>query len=369
MDDSGASADRFRSTDGGESDAAWTRPDDGAAGPDGEATRPDGGAAQTPGAVRLAFDVRAQFGGGNRSADDGFELAVAGEVAAGETLAVLGPSGSGKTLLVETLGGFHDHEGWVELGDSEVTDAPPEDRPLGMVFQDGALFPHLTVRENVAFGAPYHDTTRDPDAILDRLGIADTADRRPATLSGGERGRVALARAVAVDPPAMVLDEPLTALDPPTRRRLRGDLAETLADRTAVVVTHDRTTARVLGDRVIVVADGRVRQRGPPADVFRRPETVFVARFVGCSVLPAGTVRDGPVAVRPESVTLCPPDEGRSAGVVSRVERTDATHRVVVRLDHAELTAFADDPPAVGDRVGVRFPDGTIPLEETDDSV
>lgn len=321
---------------------------------------PERVAGDTDRATRIAFDVQATFGE--------FDVSFAGDVSAGETLAVLGPSGGGKTLFLETLGGFHDHDGWVEIGDHDVTDAPPDGRPLGMVFQDGALFPHLTVRENVGFGAPYHETVRDPDALLDRLGIADTADRRPATLSGGERSRVALARALAVDPPAVLLDEPLAALDPPTQERLRGDLAETLADRTGIVVTHDRTTARVLGDRVFVVADGRVRQRGPPTDVFQRPETPFVAQFVGCSVVPAGTVRDVSSAVRPGSVELCAPEVGRMAGVVSRTERTDAAVRVVVRLDDTRLVAFADEPPAVGERVGVRFPDGTVPLDGSSDA-
>lgn len=307
--------------------------------------------------VRIAFDVDARFG-------EGFRLAADGHVAAGETLAVLGPSGSGKTLLVETLGGFHDHAGSVTFDGCDVTDRPPEDRPLGMVFQDGALFPHLSVRENVAFGEPYHADARDPDRLLARVGIAELAERRPATLSGGERNRVALARALAPDPPAVALDEPLAALDPPTRDALRADLGELLADRTAVLVTHDRTTARALGDRVAVLADGRIRQTGTPATVFDRPATPFVARFVGCSVLPTGVADRGASAVRPEHVALCPADDGRVAGTVQRIERVAASERVVVDLGDTTLTAFADDPPAVGRRVGVRFPDGTVPLSE-----
>jgi len=300
----------------------------------------------------LSFDVRAQFGDGSAS----FRLAADATVAAGETLVVLGPSGSGKTLLLECLGGFHGHDGTVEIGHSDVTDAPPEARDAGLVFQSHALFPHLTVRENVDFGRHYHETTREPTALLDRLGVADLADRRPTTLSGGERQRVALARTLAVEPGVLLLDEPLSALDVPTRERLRDDLGRLLADQTTVYVTHDRTVARALGDRVAVVRDGVIVQRGPPADVFERPRSAFVARFVGSNVVPPGVGRGETTAVRPEAVGIVRPVAGEAVGRVRRRVRVETAHRVVVDLGDTTLTAYADDPPAVGDRVGLRLP-------------
>jgi ABC-type Fe3+/spermidine/putrescine transport system ATPase subunit len=307
-------------------------------------------------AVSLAFDVAAAFDARN---GDSFGVAAGLRVESGETLVLLGPSGSGKTLLLETLAGFHDHEGWVELGDEDLTDAPPEDRCLGFVFQDHALFTHRSVRENVAFGARYHDNPRDPDDLLESLGIGDLADRDPTTLSGGEQQRVALARALAIRPQAFLLDEPLSALDAPTRARLRADLADVLADETAVYVTHDRTTARVLADRVAVVRDGEIEQIDTTKAVFERPASPFVAAFTGATVLrqtDIGGAVELPAAVcsvRPEHVALGGPDPD-AEGVVERVVREDAAFRVTVRVGDQQIDAFAADPPS-GDRVGVAF--------------
>jgi len=141
------------------------------------------------------------------------------EVEPGESLVILGPSGSGKTLLLETVAGFHDHDGFVAFDGRQLTDLPPERRDFGFVFQDYALFPHMTVTENVAYGTQYHDETSDPDALLAELGVSPLSDRYPPTLSGGEKQRVALARALAIQPGVMLLDEPLAALDVPTRKR------------------------------------------------------------------------------------------------------------------------------------------------------
>jgi ABC-type Fe3+/spermidine/putrescine transport system ATPase subunit len=283
-------------------------------------------------------------------------------VAAGESLVVLGPSGSGKTLLLETVAGFHPHEGTVAVGGRPLDGVPPEERGFGFVFQDYALFPHMTVRENVAYGTRYHEETREPEPLLAELGVADLADRRPRTLSGGERQRVALARALAVDPQVLLLDEPLAALDVPTRRTLRDDLADLLADVTAVYVTHNRTTARALADRVAVMREGGVVQTGTVADVFERPRSPAVARFTGANVVDlsaAPSLRDliggtvgGRVAVRPEAVEL---GEGVAA-VVERVVREDATSRVTLAVDGVTLDAFAARPPAVGDTVRITVP-------------
>ncbi|MEF8840069.1 MAG: ABC transporter ATP-binding protein [Haloarculaceae archaeon] len=310
--------------------------------------------------MSLAFDLLARF---TAPGAEPFTVEADLEVPAGETLVVLGPSGSGKTLLLETLGGFHSHEGRVSFDRTDLTDTPPEEREFGFVFQDYALFPHMTVRGNVAFGERYHDDTRAPDELLASLGVAGLADRYPPTLSGGERQRVALARSLLVRPRALLLDEPLAALDVPTRERLRDDLADVLADVTAVGVTHNRTTARALADRVAVMCDGRVVQAGPVETVFGRPATPFVASFVGANCLP-GAALDGSsdhtetVAVRPEHVELVGTEEG-VPGTVTRTVREDAATRVTVALDGdgTTVTVFADDPPARGERVGVRVPE------------
>jgi ABC-type sugar transport system ATPase subunit len=310
--------------------------------------------------VSLDVDLRGTFTA--RGADP-FAVEAAFSVAAGETLVVLGPSGSGKSLLLESIAGVRAADGRVAVDGNDVSDAPPEDRNVGFVFQDYALFPHLTVRENAAYGTRYHDDTRDPDAVLDALGVADLADRTPPTLSGGERQRVALARALVVRPDAFLLDEPLSALDAPTRASLRGDLADALASETAVYVTHDRTTARALADRVAVLADGRIRQVGDPETVFERPDSPFVARFTGANCLPRETlpaaVRDslpaGPhVAIRPEHVVLGADDPDTTATVVRSV-REDAAHRVTLALGDERVDVFTDQPPR-GEQVEVSFP-------------
>ncbi|GGL28164.1 ABC transporter [Halarchaeum grantii] len=294
----------------------------------------------------LRVDLRASVG----DAGSAFDVAADLTVRDGETLCLLGPSGSGKTVLLEALAGFREYAGGVELDGRSLDGRPPEDRGVGFVFQQYALFEHLSVRENVAFGAKYHDDTRDPDALLERLGVADLADRAPATLSGGEKQRVALARALCVRPDAFLLDEPLSALDAPTRERLRADLLTLLADETAVYVTHDRTTARAVADRVAVLRDGRVAHVGPTDEVFERPESRFVAEFTGANAvesarLPAGLdAPDGLLAVRPEHVTL---DAGGVPASVERVVREDAVYRVTLDVGDAELVAYtADRPPA-----------------------
>jgi thiamine transport system ATP-binding protein len=304
----------------------------------------------------LSFDLSATF------SDEGTQFTVRADldVAPGETLVVLGPSGSGKTLLLETLAGFHPHEGTVERDDVDISEDPPEDRDFGFVFQDYALFPHLSVRDNVAFGLRYRDSDADPDDLLADLGVSHLAERSPRTLSGGEKQRVALARALAVDPAALLLDEPLSALDAPTRQSLRTDLAGVLDDVTAVYVTHDRTTARALADRIAVMSDGEVVQVADPETVFERPASAFVARFVGanvCSPATLGVDGDAPtVAVRPERVRLVEGD----AAAVERVTREDAAARVTLSVDGDHVEAFVDSPPAVGSRVGVAVDDDAV---------
>ena len=211
------------------------------------------------------------------------------EVAAGETLALLGPSGSGKTTLLETVAGFQmASAGRVRVGDRDVTRQPPERRRLALVVQDYALFPHLTVAQNVAFGLAYRDLPRDRvRQALAALQILDLADRRPQGLSGGERQRVALARALVTDPAAFLLDEPLAALDAATRQQVRAELKQFLAGLSAacLLVTHDHLDALALAGTLAVIAGGRIRQVGRPEDVYRHPCDVWVARFMGMEIL------------------------------------------------------------------------------------
>ncbi|MFD1648076.1 ABC transporter ATP-binding protein [Haloarchaeobius litoreus] len=211
-----------------------------------------------------------------------------------EVLAVLGPSGSGKTTLLSTVAGIVDADGGsVTLDGRDLTGRPPETRGTGVVFQDGALFPHMTARENIAYAASATERVMELATLLE---IDAVLDRTPRALSGGERQRVALARTLAADPDALLLDEPLSSLDAPIRRRLRlelHDLFDSL-DIPVVYVTHDQRTASALGDRIAVLHDGQLEQIGPSSAVLERPATPFVARFTGSeNVLDARVVEAG----------------------------------------------------------------------------
>ncbi|WP_457628470.1 ABC transporter ATP-binding protein [Oceanithermus sp.] len=219
----------------------------------------------------------------------GFELVLDLEVARGETLALLGPSGSGKSSALRVAAGLErPSAGRVFLGGRDVTDLPPERRGVGFVFQDYALFPHLTVEKNVTFGLEEHGweparIRRRVGELLEQMGLVAHARKKPEQLSGGERQRVALARALASEPGVLLLDEPLGALDLRLRERLLLELRRVLAGEevTAVFVTHDQTEAFVTAERVAIVKNGRLVQQGAPAEVFERPADVWTARFLG----------------------------------------------------------------------------------------
>ncbi|EMA43900.1 ABC transporter ATP-binding protein [Halococcus saccharolyticus] len=202
-----------------------------------------------------------------------------------EVLAVLGPSGCGKTTLLAAIAGVTDTDaGTITLNGRDLTDRAPEDRGTVLVFQDGALFPHMTARENVAYAAA---STGKIDELAATLEIGDVLDQRAATLSGGERQRVALARSLAADPSALLLDEPLANLDAPIKRRLRDELRPLLSSLSipVVYVTHDQHEATAIGDRLAVVNDGVIQQLDTPSEVFARPATPFVASFTGSTNL------------------------------------------------------------------------------------
>ncbi len=228
-----------------------------------------------------------------RRAVDGVDL----RLERGGFLAVLGPSGSGKTTLLRMIAGFERPDGGsVRIAGRPVTGpgtwVEPEARRIGMVFQQGALFPHLTVAGNVGFGATGPSRVAE---CLELVGLADRASGYPHELSGGERQRVALARALAADPEVVLLDEPFSALDAGLRERLREDVAAILraAGTSTLLVTHDQSEALSLADTVAVLREGRVEQVGTPEAVYERPRSRWVANFLGeADVLP-GTARGG----------------------------------------------------------------------------
>jgi molybdate transport system ATP-binding protein len=216
-----------------------------------------------------------------------FELRVALDVGA-ETVAVVGPSGAGKSTLLRAIAGLIPARGRVEVDGRDWSALAPERRSVGFVFQDYALFPHLSVRGNVAFGGP-------PEDLLERLGIAQLADARPSELSGGERQRVALARALARKPEVLLLDEPLAALDAHTRDTIRVELRAMLRELglPAIVVTHDFVDAAAVADRVGVLVEGELVQIGRADELISAPVSAFVARFAGGNVLHGQARRAG----------------------------------------------------------------------------
>lgn len=221
-------------------------------------------------------------------------------VDSGAIVAVLGASGSGKTTLLRVLAGFlRPASGEVRFGDRVVSSAdtwvPPEHRRVGIVPQEGALFPHLDVAGNVGFGLPRGSGAR-VEEMLEMVGMGGLGRRRPQELSGGQQQRVALARALAPAPEVLCLDEPFSALDASLRTRLRGDVREVLVatGTTTILVTHDQEEALSIADRVAVVRDGRVVQAGAPHEVYERPVDLAIARFVGEAVeLEARVAGDG----------------------------------------------------------------------------
>jgi putative spermidine/putrescine transport system ATP-binding protein len=240
------------------------------------------------------------------------------EIARGEFFTMLGPSGSGKTTTLRMIAGFElPDEGTIELGGHEVGDSPPYDREVNTVFQDYALFPHMTVGENVEYGMRVRGVAREEratrrDEALEMVRLSGYGARKPGELSGGQRQRVALARSIVNRPRVLLLDEPLGALDLKLREQMQVELKQIQGEVaiTFVYVTHDQEEALTMSDRIAVFNDGRVEQVGTPADVYEQPANSFVAGFVGISNL---VERDGQrFTIRPEKIRLIedgrPPD-------------------------------------------------------------
>jgi iron(III) transport system ATP-binding protein len=296
----------------------------------------------------------------------------------GTIVALLGPSGCGKTTLLRILAGLERPDaGTVVIGGRDVTAVPPERRNVGMVFQDWALFPHMTVERNVGYGIPKRDPDRRRriDEALALVGLTGLGDRLPATLSGGQQQRVALARALAPRPSVLLLDEPFSNLDTSLRVQVRGEVHALLADLgvTSVFVTHDQDEAFVLGDHVAVMSEGRIVQADRPAELYARPATPWVATFVGDANLVDGEATgttattalgsvelveaaSGPVQVlvRPEMVRLRPGGDA----VVELTEYYGHDSLYVVRTEAGttvRVRAAAAPVAHRGDKVAVEY--------------
>ena len=292
----------------------------------------------------------------------------------GELFAFLGPSGCGKTTLLRLIAGFAQAQtGQVLLDGQDVAALPPWKRDVGMVFQSYALWPHMTVAQNVAFGLeerrrPRAEVTAKVAQALELVGLAAYAQRRPSQLSGGQQQRVALARTIAIEPKVLLLDEPLSNLDARMRVSVRRDLRE-LQQRlglTTIFVTHDQEEANTICDRIAVMEAGAIRQVGTPMELYERPANLFVASFLGsANILDGGagvTVPAGQRLVfRPQHASLSPVAGAAMSGPVTHREFLGATVRYAVRIGGREI--LVDVPfqsgaelRSIGEPVGVALP-------------
>jgi len=314
---------------------------------------------------------------------DGVDL----EIERGAFTCLIGPSGCGKTTCLRVLAGLESATAGVVLSEGrDITGLSAAQRRVGMVFQSYALFPNMTVSQNIAFGlsrkTPPAERQRRVEELLQTVGLPGFGDRRPVQLSGGQQQRVAIARALAPEPRVLLLDEPLSALDPQVRERLRGELKD-LQRRlgvTTVMVTHDQAEALAIADRIAVMRAGKVEQAGAPQDIYDQPASAFVAGFVGAmNLLPArvtglGVVEAdglGPMTVstadfaigdavqlgiRPEAVALAP--AGSTEGVAARIHRREFLG-AVVRL---EVLAGPGALPLLVDVSARSAPEGDAPV-------
>ena len=267
----------------------------------------------------------------------------------GEFFTLVGPSGCGKTTTLRTIAGFETPtSGSVDIEGRRVTGVPPEERNVGVVFQNYALFPHMSVRENVAYGLRFRDPPGEVsnrervDDLLSLVDMADMDDREPAQLSGGQQQRIALARALAPGPDVLLLDEPLSALDARLRERLRvtvRDIQQNL-EITTIYVTHDQAEALAISDRVAVMNDGRIEQVGTPEMVYREPASRFVAEFVGDNNLfDAEVVSTTPPRASVNGVDVKLPE---TATVTAGEPVTLSVRPEAIRLGEAEMTFTAN---------------------------
>jgi thiamine transport system ATP-binding protein len=308
------------------------------------------------------------------------------DVADGEVVALLGPSGCGKSTLLRAVAGLEpEARGEIRWGSEDLTGMPVHRRGIGLVFQDGQLFPHRDVAGNVAFGLRMHKVARQErqervDELLDLVGLKGYQHRRVTDLSGGEQQRVALARALAPKPRLLLLDEPLSALDRALREQLALDLARLLrmAGTSALVVTHDHDEAFTLADRVALMRTGRIVQTGTAEQVWRNPVDARTATFLGCGLILDASIKDGVarfelgevdvpwapdgparIGLRPNALVADPdgPLQGEVSGLVHRRDHV----RLLVKVEHREVDAIASitTAPQPGESVRLRLdPDG-----------
>ena len=257
------------------------------------------------------------------------------DIAPGKLTALLGPSGSGKSTLLRVVAGLEvPDSGTVIIEDQDVTNVPPQRRDIGFVFQHYAAFKHMTVRDNVAFGLkvrkkPKNEITAKVDELLGIVGLAGYQERYPSQLSGGQRQRMALARALAIEPKVLLLDEPFGALDAKVRAELRAWLRRLHeeVDVTTVLVTHDQEEAMELADRIVVLNDGRIQQVGAPREVYDNPANEFVMGFLGpVARLGGGLIRPHDLVLRPD------PESGAIEAQVTRVVHLGFEVRVELEL-------------------------------------
>lgn len=323
------------------------------------------------------------------------------DVAPGEFVTLLGPSGCGKTTALRALAGLEDIDsGEILLDGRSIAHLPSYRRRIGMVFQNYALFPHMSVFENVAYSlrlrrAAQADVKRDVGEALDVVGLAEYAARLPAQLSGGQQQRVAVARALVMKPDLLLFDEPLSNLDAKLRVQVRSELRrlQRALGTTSIFVTHDQEEAMSLSDRIAVMRAGRIEQIGAPTDIYARPATLFVAGFIGKinalpgTVLstagarataecfgrrfdvPAASLAPGEVLliVRPETIRIQPPDADGIDGVVSEIEYLGDRTEYRIRVGETTVTAVRpslgpDIPFVEGARVRLAFAGDSIHL-------
>jgi ABC-type sugar transport system ATPase subunit len=296
------------------------------------------------------------------------------QVADGELVVLVGGSGSGKSTTLRMLAGLEEvSAGVIRIGDRDVTALPPRDRDVAMVFQDYALYPHLTARENIALGLRLRkvasaEIERRVGWAADVLGLGALLDRRPKQLSGGQRQRVAMGRAMVREPAVFLFDEPLSNLDAQLRGQMRGEIArlQRRLGTTTLYVTHDQVEAMTLADRLVILDGGRVQQIGAPLDVYRRPANRFVAGFIGSPAMNFVEGSLGSMAgeggatwgIRPEDVLLVP--EGTAGSIpaeVALVELLGAHAHVHLDAGGHRLVAVVAgaDAPAMGATVHVRL--------------
>jgi iron(III) transport system ATP-binding protein len=330
---------------------------------------------------------------GTQTAVDALDLTVE----SGTLVSLLGPSGCGKTTTLRLVSGFAvPDSGTIRVAGKQVSSAsgvvPPERRDMSMIFQSYALWPHFTVAENIAYGLKLRrqsraEIDRRVRAILETMQLTSYAERYPAELSGGQQQRVGLARALVVEPKILLLDEPLSNLDANLREDMRHEIRR-LHDQfhyTTIYVTHDQSEAMTTSDLIAVMRDGKIEQSGPPEDIYERPETEFVARFIGSTNIlrgrRAGTrdvncdglrltcdtgnfAEDGAaiVSIRPHRIRLGAPDsslDGTATGTVERAVYLGPHRHYMVALDAGtklQVLTSSDMRAAVGERVGLTLP-------------